>query len=348
MHREMTGQNNNPLPDWDTLTFSLTETDCMYRSLGDTEREPVWDEGEFMPFQGITISPAAALMSYGVGVFEGLKAQRTTDGRILLFRPDANAARMRNSAERLMMPPFPIEQFIDSCVAVVRRNERFSPPPEYGSLYLRPMQHAVEPQLGLGPCRHFATHIFCSPVGSYFRGGSPQGVRLKVLEQGRVAPGGTGWAKAMGNYAGAIWVAQQWKDQGFDDVLYLDAHHLQYLTETSGSNPFVLLKSGALVTPPLDSQILPGVTRDSTLRIARDLLSLDVQERELSIQEVLEEGEEMFCTGTAWTLLNVREVVHKDEVKLLEKDDLRMELLEILRGIQTGEREDPFDWIREV
>ena len=152
----------------------------------------------------------------------------------------------------------------------------------------------------------------------------------------------------MGNYAGAIWVAQQWKDQGFDDVLYLDAHHLKYLTETSGSNPFVLLRSGALVTPPLDSQILPGITRDSTLRIARELLNLDVEERALSIQEVIDEGVEMFCTGTAWTLLSVREIVYNDQVKLLETEELRGELLKVLRDIQTGDREDPFDWIREV
>ena len=344
----MTGQNDKPIPDWETLTFSLTETDFMYRSRGNIERDPVWDEGAYIPFEDIAISPAAALMSYGVGVFEGLKAQRTTGGKILLFRPDANGRRMQSSAERLMMPPFPTEQFVESCVELVRRNEHFVPPPEYGSLYLRPMQHAVEPQLGLGPCSQFATHIFCSPVGSYFRGGSPRGVRLKVLEQGRVAPGGTGSAKAMGNYAGAIWVAQQWKDQGFDDVLYLDAHHLKYLTETSGSNPFVLLRSGVLVTPPLDSQILPGITRDSTLRIARDLLKLEVEERALSIQEVIEEGVEMFCTGTAWTLLSVREIVYNDQVKLLETEELRDELLKVLRDIQTGDREDPFDWIREV
>lgn len=348
MPPEITGENKKPLPDWDTLTFSLTETDCMYRSLGDKEREPVWDEGEFIPFQDIKISPAAALMSYGVGVFEGLKAQKTADGRILMFRPDANGRRMQNSAERLMLPPFPVDQFVDSCIEVVKRNSRFVPELEYGSLYLRPMQHAVEPQLGLGPCRHFATHIFASPVGSYFRDDSPQGVRLKVLEQGRIAPGGTGSAKAMGNYAGAIWVAQQWKDQGFDDVLYLDSHHLQYLTETSGSNPFVLLKSGVLVTPPLDSQILPGITRDSTLEIARSLLNLKVEERKITIQEVLEEGQELFCSGTAWTLLSVREIVYGDENRIFEKEDLRNELLEILRAIQTGQRDDPFEWIREI
>jgi branched-chain amino acid aminotransferase len=152
----------------------------------------------------------------------------------------------------------------------------------------------------------------------------------------------------MGNYAGAIWVAQEWKDQGFDDVLYLDSRHLQYLTETSGSNPFVLLKSGVLVTPGLDSQILPGVTRDSTIEIARNLLGLEVEERDISIQEVLDHGQELFCSGTAWTLLSAREIVYRDAARTFEKEDLRNEILEILRAIQTGHRDDPFNWIREV
>ena len=127
MTPEITGESKKPLPDWNALTFSLTETDYMYRSLGDTKRDSVWDKGEFIPFQDIAISPAAALMSYGVGVFEGLKAQKTADGRILLFRPDANARRMQSSAERLMMPSFPADQFVDSCIEVVRRNSRFVP-----------------------------------------------------------------------------------------------------------------------------------------------------------------------------------------------------------------------------
>jgi branched-chain amino acid aminotransferase len=336
-----------PLPDWQQLTFSLTETDVMYRAFGDRRNDPVWEPGEYLPFAGIEISPAAAFLSYGIGVFEGLKAQQTADGRILLFRPDANAQRFRRSAERLMMPPFPAEEFVEACCEVVRRNRRFVPPCDYGSFYLRPLQHAVEPQLGLGPCSVFAVHIWGSPVGSYFRG-APKSVRLRVLDQGRCPPGGTGFAKSMGNYAGAIWVAYQWKDKGYDDVLYLDSRHLKYLTETSGSNPFVRLRSGTLVTPPLDDQILPGVTRDSTLRIARGIVKCPVEERLISIDEVIADGVELFCTGTAWTLLSVREIVHGSRTKTFESTELRNELFEVLRGIQTGERADPFGWVLEV
>ncbi|MCZ6793774.1 MAG: branched-chain amino acid aminotransferase [Planctomycetota bacterium] len=336
------------VPDWKSLTFSLTETDTMYRSYGDSTRDPVWDDGELIPFEDVRVSPAAAFMSYGLGVFEGLKANRVDDGRVLLFRPDANARRLQSSAERLMMAPFPADRFVDACVQVVRDNLRFVPPADHGSFYLRPIQHAVEARLGLGPCTRFSFLLFGSPVGSYFRGGRPQGVRLKVLEQGRCAPGGTGYAKAMGNYAGAIYVAAQWKNKGFDDVLYLDARHVKNLTETSGSNPFVRLRSGKLVTPSLDDQILPGVTRDSTVRLAREVLGLEVEERHIPIDEVLDDGVEMFCTGTAWTLQSVQEIVHKDRTLRFESEECRQELFEILRGIQLGQRADPFGWVLEV
>lgn len=337
-----------PLPDWDHLTFSLTETDFMYRSHGDVRRDPAWDPGEFLPFGDVSASPAAAFMSYGLGVFEGLKAQRTEDGRVLLFRPDRNAARFRASAERFLMLPFPQEQFIAAVDEVVSRNLRFVPPFGRGSFYVRPVQHAIEPKLGLGPCGQFTVTMFGSPVGSYFSGGVPEGVRLRVLEQGRVAPGGTGSAKAMGNYAGGIYIAHQWKAQGFNDVLYLDARHLEYVTETSGSNVFVRMKDDTVVTPPLDDQILPGVTRESVIQVARDLLHLRVEERPLSIEEAIEEGREMFCTGTAWTVQSVGEIVYRDQAHPFSEESTQRDLLEILLGIQTGAREDTFGWIHEV
>jgi branched-chain amino acid aminotransferase len=343
-----TSKTKKPLPSWDALTFSLTETDYMYRSFGDSSRPVVWDRGEMVPFAAVSHSPSAAFMSYGLGVFEGLKAQKCADGRILIFRPDRNAARFRRSAERLLMPPFPAEQFLSALDELLRRNARFVPPADKGSFYIRPVEHAIEPKLGLGPCHLFGVIIFGSPVGSYFAGGAPLGIRLKVLEQGRVPAGGTGFAKAMGNYAGGIYIAHEWKEKGFDDVLYLDARHVRYVTETSGSNVFIQRKDGTIVTPPLDDQILPGVTRESTIQIARDVLKIRVEERPLPIEEVIEEGEEMFCTGTAWTLQGIREIVYRDRTCGFRKEETRKALLEILRGIQTGAREDPFGWVREV
>jgi branched-chain amino acid aminotransferase len=338
-------------PAWDQLTFSFTETDFMYRSLGDQRKSPVWDEGEFLPLGDISVSPAAAFMSYGLGIFEGLKAQRTADGRILLFRPEKNAQRFVKSAERLLLAPFPEERFVEAVEELVRRNARFIPPADKGSLYIRPLEHAVEAKLGLGPCNVFAVTMYASPVGSYFAGHGapgPRGVRLQVLEQGRVAPGGTGSAKAMSNYAGGIAIAHQWKQRGFDDVLYLDARHLRFVTETSGSNVFVKRKDGTIITPPLDDQILPGVTRDSAIQVARKVLKMEVEERPIPIEEVIAEGEEIFCAGTAWTIQSVREIVYRDRAVSFPADATRKALLEVLRGIQTGQREDPFGWTREV
>ncbi len=343
-----TEDGQRPLPDWDELDFSLTPTDVMYRSFGDTTRDPVWDDGEYVPFGDISVSPAAAFMSYGLGVFEGLKAQRSSDGRVLLFRVRQNGERLQRSAERLTMAPFPVDQFVDACVELVRRNLRFVPPAGKGSLYIRPVEHAVEPKLGLGPCTRFAVHMFVSPVGSYFSGGADNGVRLRVLEQGRVAPGGTGYSKAMGNYAGGIYVASKWRERGYDDVLYLDAHHLKHVTETSGSNFFVKRKDGVVVTPPLDDQILPGITRESTITVAREILGLKVEERNLPIDEVLDDGEEVFCAGTAWTIQRVREIDYGDRTVAFPAESTSQALLENLRGIQTGARDDPFGWTTEV
>lgn len=336
-----------PLPDWDRLTFSLTETDTQYVSHGDTRRASVWDGGEYRAFGDLGISPASPAIAYGLGIFEGLKAQRTRDGRILLFRADRNAERFRNSAERLTLAPFPADRFIDACVGVVARNARFVPPADKGSFYLRPVEWAAEPRLGLGPVQGFTVAIYGSPVGGYFGAGSAPGLRLLVKEQGRVAPGGTGWAKAAANYAGGILVADQAKKQGFNDVLYLDARHVRYVTETSGSNVFAVRRDGVIVTPPLDDQILPGVTRDSTIHVARHL-GMQVDERPLSIDEVVRDCSALFCTGTAWTLARVHEITWRDRQYEFPDDTVRQRLFDVVRGIQTGVREDPWGWTREV
>jgi len=234
---------------------------------------------------------------------------------------------------------------------LVRRNLRFVPPHGKGSLYIRPLEHAIDPRIGISPGPRFWVMMFGCPVGSYFAGksaGAARGLRLRVLEQGRVAPGGTGAAKAMGNYAGGIALARQWQQRGFDDVLYLDARHVQYITETSASNVFVKLKNGILVTPPLDDQILAGVTRDSVLRLARKVLGVPTEERRISIDEALEEAEEIFCTGTAWTVLNVNEVDHRERVHTFKSHDLQQALRAELLRVQTGEAPDRFGWTTEV
>jgi branched-chain amino acid aminotransferase len=338
-----------PLPDWNTIGFSLTDPDFMYVSRGDDTSGVAWDPGEYVPFGDVALSPAAAVMSYGLGIFEGLKAQRCADGRVLLFRADRNAERFRKSAERMTLAPFPAKQFVDACVEVVRKNMRLVPPHDKGSFYLRPVEIATGHRLGLGPVHQFLVVIYGSPVGGYFGAGkAPAGVRLRVLEQGRVAAGGTGAAKCMGNYAGGIKIAYDWKQKGFDDVLYLDAHEMKWVSETSGSNVFVKLKSGALVTPPLSDQILDGNTRASAVQIAREVLGMKVEERPISIDEALADGEEVFAAGTAWTLLSVAELVHRGQSYRFTATATREALLKRLRAVQCGTDEDKFGWTLEV
>ncbi len=340
-----------PLPDWDQLTFAFSETDEVYCASGEAGQDPLWDAGRFLPFGDIPISPAAGVFGYGIGVFEGLKAHRAPDGRVLLFRDRDNARRMQHSADRLVMPPFPEDQFCEAVAALVRRNIRFLPPHGKGSFYIRPMQLGCGPQLGIRPATSFRVVMFGCPVGGYFAPGSddaPRGLRLRVLEQGRCAAGGTGAAKAVGNYAGGLLLAQRWKQQGFDDVLYLDAQHRRYLTETSGSNVFARLRSGVLVTPPLDDQILPGITRDSVIRLARELFGLTVEERPLAIEETLADAEELFCSGTAYTVRNVEELSWRDQSRRFESTEVQHRLLEELAGIQRGQREDRFSWTRAI
>lgn len=333
--------------DWDRLGFAFRETDVFYRAIGDLERDPVWESGEFLPFGPVSLSPASSFFSYGLGVFEGLKARRAADGRLLLFRHRDNARRFRRSAERLMLEPFPADRFAEAVEGVVRRNARFVPPHGKGSLYVRPLQHAIEPKVGIRPGSRFWVLVFACPVGSYFPATDSAGVRLKVLEQGRCAPGGTGSAKAMGNYAGGIALAHVWQQQGFDDVLYLDARHVKYVTETSGSNVFVKMKDGPLVTPPLGDQILDGITRDSVIRLAREM-GVQVEERDVLLEETLDRAEEIFCTGTAWTVQNVRELNHGGRAHAFPRSELQRAFLTELAGIQSGEREDRYDWITAI
>ena len=339
--------HQRPVPAWETLTFSLTEPDAMYRAAGDTSRDPVWSDGVIEPYGALAVAPAAAVLSYGIGIFEGLKAFRHDDGTVHVFRPDMNAARFVRSAGRLMMAPFPEDRFLDAIDRLVDANRRLVPPAGQGSFYIRPMQFADEPKLGSGPCRAFTVVVYGSPVGQV-RARGDGGLRLRVVEQARVAPGGTGGAKAIGNYAGGVLVAEPWKQAGFDDVLYLDARACRWVTETNGANVFALLRDGRLVTPPIDDQIMPGVTRDSVIAAAARLLGLRVEERPLALDELLDDAAEVFCTGTAWTVRSVREIAHRDRVVSFASQELRAQLWEIISGVQTGRREDPFRWTRAV
>ncbi len=340
-----------PLPPqeagWDeNLRFAYTEVDAFW--LTRWTAETGWEPGRLYEHRGATLelSPGANVLYYGQGVFEGLKAFRTRAGKLVLFRPMDNARRLRASAARLAMEPPPVNLFLEAVTAVVRANARWVPAPERGSFYLRPVLIGTEPVLGVRPSQEYLFYVFGCPVGPYMGGN-----RLIVLSGvHRSAPYGTGAAKAAGNYAGCLRPQKIAREMGYTDVLYLDAREDRYIEELTGANFFAVLKDGTLVTPALGS-ILPGITRDSVLTIAREVFGWVAVERKLSIDEVIRDAVEAFYVGTAAVLSPVT-VIHYQGVDHPIGDGqpgprakmLRQALVEI----QLQERPDPWGWVVEV
>lgn len=241
------------LADWSDLgkgAWGTIDADMMYVNEfkeGATE----WGKGELRPYGDLSISPKAGVLNYGQGVFEGMKAQRTEDGRIVVFRPDRNAERTRYGCERLCMPPVPKATFLKAVEDVVIANAKWVPPFGQGSLYLRPLTIGTGPILGLNTAPSFTFIIYCSPVGSYFKGSQMSPISLKI-EDGfsRAAPGGSGGIKAVGNYAPSLLPQTNAKKLGFDNVIYLDAAEKKYLEEVGTSNIFIV-KGDTIYTPGL-------------------------------------------------------------------------------------------------
>jgi branched-chain amino acid aminotransferase len=336
----------NATPDWDSLGFAFLPTDWMYRAEADAERDPAWDAGRYVPFGDVSLSPAAAVLSYGCGCFEGMKAQRGMDGHVRLFRPDAHGERLARSALRLALPPFPVAGFVAMAAGLARRNDRFVPPAGKGTLYLRPMMHGTEPLLGARRPRLAGMIAYASPVGDSF--GGDRGLRLKVMGTARAADGGTGGAKAMGNYAGVLLHKEAAVREGFDDLLFLDGSGRTQLGEASGANLFCVLDDGTVATPPLDDTILPGITRDSVMRVVREVLDLPTEQRPLTLAEVRARAREVFCTGTGWTVRSVAALGGDGWECPLGPPQVASRVAEVLAGIRSGTRPDPFGWTVNV
>jgi branched-chain amino acid aminotransferase len=234
-----------------------------------------WDEGRgwhsatIGPRQPIPLDPAAAVLHYAQEIFEGLKAYRQQDGGIALFRPEANAARFNRSAERLAMPELPEAMFIEAVRQLVAADRDWFPSVEGGSLYLRPFMIATEAFLGVRPAKQYKFLVIASPAGNYFKSGAPA-VSIWVSEYTRAAPGGTGAAKCGGNYAASLVPQAEALARGHDQVVFLDAAERKWIEELGGMNLYFAFDDGSLITPPLTGTILPGITRDSILQLARE------------------------------------------------------------------------------
>lgn len=318
-----------------------------------------WHDLELGPHAPLLMDPAMVGLHYGQIVFEGLKAYRLSDDRVCVFRPDAHAARFRASARRLMMPQLPNEQFLAAIDALVGQDQGVVIPDDPSvSLYLRPILYASERTLALRPAREYRFLLLAFLTEGYF-GSSQRPVRVWVTEEySRAAPGGTGAAKCAGNYAGAMLAQETAREQECDQVVWLDPVERRWVEEMGGMNMFFVYGSGPdarIVTPPLTGNLLPGVTRDSILRLAPDL-GIAARQEPVSLADWRKDCEsgditEVFACGTAATITPVNEVRMVGAAWTIGNSscgEVTSRLLDALSGIQGGRQPDRYGWLRAV
>jgi branched-chain amino acid aminotransferase len=312
-----------------------------------------WHSARIESRANFPLDPAAAVLHYAQEIFEGLKAYKRDDGGVNLFRPDANAKRFQNSADRMAMAPVPESLFIDAVEQLVRIDRAWMPGGE-GSLYLRPFMIANETFLGVKPSSEYLFSVIASPVGSYFKGG-PAPVSIWVSETyTRAAIGGTGAVKCGGNYAASLRAQAEAIEHGCDQVVFLDAIERKYIEELGGMNVFFAFEDGSLSTPPLGT-ILPGITRDSIIALARDAGTV-VREEPYSIDQWRADAssgklKEAFACGTAAVISPIGNVCSTSGDFAINggaAGPVAMGLRKQLVDIQYGRAPDPHNWIRKV
>ncbi|WP_116243760.1 branched-chain amino acid aminotransferase [Nocardiopsis sp. FIRDI 009] len=315
-----------------------------------------WHDARLEPYGPLSLDPATAALHYAQEIFEGLKAYRHPDGSLASFRPEANAARFNRSAARMAMPELPEDLFLRSIQLLLEHDGDWVPSKPDFSLYLRPFMIATDVGLGVNnPSRSYVYLLIASPVGSYFSGGVKPVTVWLSKDYTRAAPGGTGAAKFAGNYAASFLAQAQAVEKGCDQVVWLDAREHRWVEEMGGMNLWFVFGTGEnarLRTPPLTGTLLPGITRESLLRMAPDL-GYEAEEKPLSVEEwreAAESGEisEVFACGTAAVITPVG-FVRSDDGGFRIGDGtpgpVTMRLREELVGLQTGQRADKYGWI---
>ena len=342
-----------PKPEDPTkLGFGTVFTDHMFTMDYDTEHG--WHNAEIVPLTDICIHPGAAVFHYGAEVFEGLKAYRTDDGNVQLFRPADNMQRMRDSAERIQLPDFDADFLLEAILKLVELDQDWVPDVPSASLYIRPFEFCTDIDLGLHSIAHAKMMVILSPVGSYLSGGlKPVDILIEDTDV-RAVRGGTGYAKCGGNYAAANRAAHKAEQKGYSQVLWLDGVHRKYIEEVGGMN--VMFKiNGKVITPELTGSVLPGITRRSCIQLLRDK-GLEVEERLISVDELMEclrSGalEEAWGCGTAAVISPIGSFAYQDQVLTVNGEKIgpcAQDLYDTLTGIQWGRREDPYHWTVKV
>ena len=334
--------------DWENLDFGYRQTDKRFVA---NYKDGAWDEGTLTEDANIVLNECAGVLQYAQTVFEGLKAYTTVDGKVVIFRPDLNASRMADSARRLEMPVYPEDKFIEAVEKTVKANFAYVPPYGTGAtLYIRPYMFGSSPVIGVKPAQEYQFRVLTTPVGPYFKGGVKP-LTIRVTEFDRAAPHGTGHIKAGLNYAMSLHAIVTAHEEGYAENMYLDAATRTKVEETGGANFLFVTKDNKIVTPKSDS-ILPSITRRSLMYVAEHYLGLEVEQREVYLDEVPNFVECGLC-GTAAVISPIGKIVdHGREICFAsgmdEMGPVLSKLRETLVDIQEGRIEAPEGWIHVI
>lgn len=342
---EKVGRSRLPEVDLHNLPFGKVYTDHMFIA---DYRDGQWKNFRIIPYGHIPVSPATPAIHYGQSIFEGMKAHISPEGETLLFRPHDNWKRMNISAERMCMPSIPEEVFMEGLRELLELDRAWIPTSEGSSLYIRPFMFSADEYIGIRPSQDFTFMIIMSPVGAYYA--APVKVKIET-HYTRAVAGGTGFAKAAGNYGGAIYPAKVAFDQGYQQLIWTDGTQHQYIEE-SGTMNVMFMMDDTLVTPSLSDSILAGITRDSVLQIARDW-GMRVEERKIGVHELLEnlyhgKVTEAFGVGTAATIASIELIGYEGKDHLLPpviQRPFTAKVYRELEAIKRGLSPDKFGWV---
>lgn len=333
--------------DFENLSFGTVFSDhmmvCDYKN-------GQWQQAEIKPYEPFTFDPSASVFHYGQALFEGMKAYKGENDEVFLFRPDQNIKRFNKSSERMAIPEFPEDLFLEGLNQLLRLDADWIPQGEGQSLYVRPFVIATEPCIQANPAKEYRFAIICSPVSSYFSGA----VKVKIEDHySRATPGGFGYAKAAGNYGGQFYPTQLAKAEGFHQIIWTDAVSHQYIEEAGTMNVFVRI-GDTLITNPTSDTILDGVTRKSLIQLAKDL-KIPLEVRPIAISELIEasaKGEllELFGAGTAAVISLIETFNYKGQNYQVENDanSYAQQLKKALTDIQLNRAEDQHQWRYKV
>ncbi len=334
--------------DQENIIFGKNFADHMFVA---NYRDGEWTDLEIMPYGPLTLSPATSAIHYGQSVFEGLKAYRNLDDEVFLFRPDANARRLNASAERMCMPSMPTDIFEEAVKKLILLDKDWIPNKPGSSLYVRPYMFATDNYIGVKPSDTYKFIIFTCPVGAYYS--EPVRVKIETMYS-RACEGGVGRAKAAGNYAASLFPAKKAKEEGYHQLIWTDAKEHKYIEE-SGTMNVMFVVDNTLHTPTTVGTILPGITRDSVLKMAQSW-GMNVEESTIHVEELvraLKAGrvQEAFGTGTAATIARIKTIGHDGvdyDLPDFTENDFSIRMGNFLEDLKRGKEEDKFGWVKKI